>query len=631
MPSDPLHLAAALNAGTPLPPDLVSPVHAACLALADADCARQPWLVTPERTVSFGELRLRLDQVAGWLAARGIGVGDRLLFSMRDDVEVALLFVALIANGVTAIHLDPDTGPERARALVAASAPALLVLDPALHAAWWPDGTTAPPMPVVAWQPAPKGRLMGRLLGRSAPLEGLLAELAAQPPGTPPAAVPLETLAYILFTSGTTRQPKGVAISHRALFAHLATLQQTYGYTPASRILNTLMLSHADGMIQGPVMAFFSRATLHRPMRFEVTRLPALLDAIWQLRITHMVAVPTMLALMQRLGGEQRDVFQGGDFRLLISCGAQLEAALWQAVVAQFKVPLINVYGLTETVVGGVFAGPGADCGPPGSIGRPVDCELRIVDGTGQPVAAGDSGELLMRGALLMSGYFNDDAQTAEVLRDGWFHTGDIARCDPDGHYRIVGRSKNVVIRGGYNIHPEEVTEVLQRHPAVREAVTFGVPDPTWGETVAALVVVEGIGSDALLAWCQQHLEPRKLPSRLVCVAELPRGRSGKVMLDEARRLLDRTDAEAPAAMRAGDTAADRESRLRRVAGQCFRLPPEAIDLHAAPAQTPGWDSLAHIELVMALEAEFGRTFTPREVMALDRLDKVLALLDRPA
>lgn len=611
----------------PTAPDSASPVHAVYAALADPETARQAWLVTPTRSVSFGELRQRIDQVAGWLAARGLKPGDRLVFSMRDEVEVAMLFIALVCNGVTAIHLDPDTGPERARALVDTAEPALLVLDPALQAAWWPAGQPAPQAAVVPWVEPPKGRLMGRLLGRGPQLEGLLAELAAQPPAAPPAASPAERLAYILFTSGTTSQPKGVAVSHRALFAHLATLQQVYGYTPASRILNTLMLSHADGMIQGPVMAFFARATLHRPMAFEVTRLAALLDTVWQLRITHMVTVPTMLALMLRLGGEQRDAFQGGDFKLLISCGAQLEAELWTGVQAQFKVPLINVYGLTETVVGGVFAGPAADGGPPGSIGRPVDCELRIVDAEGQPVAEGECGELLMRGALLMSGYFRDPAQTAEVMREGWFHTGDIARRDAQGFHWIVGRKKNIVIRGGYNIHPEEVTEVLQRHPGVREAVTFGLPDATWGETVAALVVAEGVDREALLRHCQQHLEPRKLPSRLVCVDALPRGRSGKVMLDAARQLLAETEARGPAARPAAAHEADLESRLRRVAGLCFHQRPEALDLQAPPDQVPGWDSLAHIELVVALEAEFGLQLSPREVMALDRLDKALDLV----
>jgi long-chain acyl-CoA synthetase len=589
-------------------------------ALGAGNAGSTPWLVTDSLVLSHAQLQERIGRVGALLRQRGIGMGARVVVASRDDAESAQLFIALVCHGVTAINLDADTGEERAAALIAKADPALLIADRELVARW---SLATQPRPCLVISKASASGLLGKLMGKAAPAEGLHAELAALEPVAPPAEIPPETLAYILFTSGTTQQPKGVCISHRALFSHLHTLSRHYGYDSKSRILNTLMLSHADGMIQGPVMAFFTCATVYRPLRFEVTTVADLLDAVYQLRISHMIAVPTMLSLMLRLGQEQRDAFRGGDFRLMVSCGAQLEGALQTAFVDMFAVPLVNVYGLTETVVGGVFAGPDAGSGQPGSIGRPVDCELRLADADGRELPPGEDGELLMRGDLLMSGYFGGPELTAAVLRDGWLHTGDIASRDEAGNFRICGRAKNIIIRGGYNIHPEEIAEVLQRHPQVREAIAFGLPDPVWGETVAALVVAaDELDIAALQAFCATQLEPRKLPSRLQQVAALPRGRSGKVLLEEARTLLEAVPAEVAEVSR--EAVAE---RLLQVAARCFKLPRERVSLASTPADVMGWDSLAHMELVVAIEEEFGVQLSARDIMALNRIDKALAWL----
>jgi long-chain acyl-CoA synthetase len=607
--------------------DVANPMDTAYrrfLAAGEPVLSGRPWLVTERRSVGFGELHERIRHMAGWLSAQGIAVGDRVVVSSRDDAEVSLLFVSLVCCGATVVNLDPDTSPARAASLLRRAQPRLLLLDAEIAARWSAPGLPGTLVEIVA-APESGAGLIGRLFGKPAPLLGLHARLMEAVPVSPPASLPAETLAYILFTSGTTEQPKGVCISHRALFAHLDTLSRRFGYDASSRILNTLMLSHTDGMTQGPMIAFHNGIPVFRPFRFEVTRIEALLDAIYRLRITHMVAVPTMLSLMARLGLEQRDAFQGGDFRLLVSCAAQLEKGLWERFQSLFRVPLVNVYGLTETVTGGLFAGPDPDTGVPGSIGRPMDCEVRIVDPDGRDVAPGEAGELLVRGDLLMSGYFGDPELTASTLRDGWLRTGDLAR-HADGLYWIIGRAKNIIIRGGYNISPEEVAEVLQRHPGVREAVALGVPDPVWGEVVAALVAVDPpVDEDVLRTHCAGHLEAWKVPARFRIVEELPRGRSGKVLLEEARAMLE--GAEAPAAGGRKPAPDDIADRLLAVAAACFKSDPGQLHLHATPREVPGWDSLAHMELVAALEKEFGVRFKARDIMALDRLDKALAMI----
>lgn len=594
----------------------------ACLRdAASPELASRVWLQTDTRAINYGELALRIRQTTALLAERGVALGDRVIIGAADDGDAAVLFLAMLCNGVTAVVLDPATRQERARALIAKAQPKLAIVDQALRADW----ALAPDLVdiVEIAPPAPsKGGLLGGLL-RSKPAGGLAALLDPLAPAEPPREVPPETLAYILFTSGTTREPKGVCISHRALFSHLATLSRVFGYSEDSRILNTLMLSHADGMIQGPAIAFFNGARLYRPMKFGITAIDRLLDAIYQLRISHMVSVPTMLALMTKLAGHHDQAFQGGDFRLLISCGAALEPALWRQVEQGFGVPLINVYGLTETVVGGVFAGGPMGAPVHGEIGTPVDCELKIVDDAGAEVADGSPGELLMRGDLLMSGYFADPQQTAEVMIDGWFHTGDIARRDSDGRYWICGRKKNIVIRGGLNIHPEEIAEALNRHPKVADAVAFGEPDPDWGEKLYALVASESASEAELLEYCAQVLEPRKIPSRIAVVAELPKGRSGKVMIEAARELFERPQASAPTPGAAGDV----EQQVLEIAARVFKIDRGQITLSSRPDDVMGWDSLAHLDFVVAIEEAFGVTFKPREIMAITEVSKAVQFL----
>ncbi len=574
---------------------------------ADPRQARKVWLAAEGRSTTYGELSDRIGRLAAVLAAEGVAIGDRVILASRDETELACLFLGLIACGVTAVPLDPDTRRVRAQALVAKARPKLVIADRALLEGWALAGH-----PVI--EIAPRLAKAG-LFGPKPKLEGLAARLEAAVPIAPPTTIDPETIAYILFTSGTTSQPKGVCVSHRALFAHLATLSRLYGYDADSRILNTLPLSHTDGMNQGPVIVFCNGASVYRPVRFEVGAIERVLDAVYQLRISHMVVAPTMLSLFVRLGSAHADAFSGGDFRLMISCAAALEPRLWEQSQTLFGVEIINVYGLTETVTGGLFK-RGAKDGKWGSIGRPVDCETRIVDASGKDA---EEGELLIRGELVMSGYFDDPAATEAVLRDGWLHTGDIARRDADGDHWILGRLKALVIRGGLNIHPEEVTEVLNRFPGVREAVAFGEPDADWGETLTAVVAAdEGVSEADLLAWCREKLETRKVPGRLVVVGELPKGRTGKVLLEEVRALAHRS-AEAPAA-----GGGDAQARVLRTAAMVFKSDPARLTLASSPEDVAGWDSLAHLELIAALEEEFGVSLAPRQIMALDSLGKAL-------
>ncbi|MCF6290637.1 MAG: AMP-binding protein [Desulfobacterales bacterium] len=575
-----------------------------------------------DRTITYDQLCGQVRLLAGLFQDLGLTPGDRLVFSTQDDLLAAILFIALLRTGITAVFLDAETKPRRARRLIELTGPGAMVLDQELIDSWQP--TTACPVVPVRNQPA--ASLVSRLLGRPAVDDSLAGRLAAVKPVSLPERLDPQDDAYVLFTSGTTADPKGVCITHHALDAHLRTLSSVYRMDSTTRILNTLILSHADGMIQGPVLAFFNTARWYRPFRFSVQHIEETLDLIFRERITHYVAVPTILALLCRLGGDQRDSFQNGAFQFLISCGAHLETNLWQRFEEMFAMSIINVYGLTETVAGGLFAGHEPDRRPIGTIGRTVDCAARLVDENGQDVPAGGRGELLISGDLLMRGYFNAPEATDRVLSQGWLYTGDIAEMDDMGCYRILGRKKAVIISGGFNVHPEEVTEVLNTHPAVVEAATLGIPDPVWGEKVISVVALKAgaaINEKALTLFSRQHLEGKKVPAAIHIVESLPRGRSGKVRLEELRGVIN-----GRRIIPAAPLDPQSETRLLRLAAACFKTEVELLSLDTAEEQTAEWDSLVHLQLIAEVEKNFEIRFSAAEIIGIRTLGDIHALCE---
>ncbi len=589
-----------------------APGMAAAWRAAEA-APRRTFLVDRLGELTYGEACARIRKLAGLLQGWGLRPGARVLLASREDRSTAVLFLALLRCGLAAVLLDPDTGPDRARRLIEVSAPDAFLAQQELIEPWGLAGRER----VLALAPETRAGLLERLRSRppAATYPGCLDGLSA---GTLPGQLDPELDAYVLFTSGTTSDPKGVRITHGGLFSHLATLGRVYGLRADSCLFNNLILSHADGIDQGPVLAFAHGLRVVRPFPFQIQTMAELLDALYRHRVSHLIAVPTMLALLARYCAERRDAFLTPDFRMVVSCGAYLEAELWQRFEQTFGVPVVNVYGLTETVAGGLFAGPDDASRRHGTVGRPVDCAARIV-ADGRTCAPGERGELQLRGAMVMAGYLNAPEATARVLdADGWLSTGDLAVQDPDGCYRILGRCKALIIRGGFNVHPEEVTEVLLGHPGVLEAVTFGLPDAIWGEQVISAVVAPALDEAALVAYARTRLEAQKVPSRIAFLEALPRGRSGKVLLEAVR------DQVQPLAITPGQSVQD---DVLAEAALCFHVPLAALDLETTPVVCPGWDSMAHLEFVAALEARFAIQLQPDDILALGSLGEAVRMV----
>jgi long-chain acyl-CoA synthetase len=585
----------------------------------------KPCLVAESGSLSYADLRRHVGQIGRRFAERGWSPGTRIFLAATDDRHALCLTASAIAHGLVPVMADPASPPAAAAILRQVADTRAAVVDTSLAENWGFAGDRE----IDLWQIRPErprgaGQLYNRLLRRAAaPAEGLFAELDAvsgeAPSWQPTPAAP----AIIFYTSGSTARPKAVELSHGALATHLATLARQFSYETGSRIINLLPWNHVDGFIHGPLAALAAGATLHRPLPFRIANAQRIVDSLYVDRITHFIAVPTMLAILLRLADGLRDAFEAPDLRSVISTAGYLEESLWRNFEARFGINIANVYGLTETVSGGLFSGPDAMTRRVGTLGRPVDCDIRIVDPKQRTLNEGETGELWLSGANLMTGYLGEPEATADVLRDGWLKTGDLVWRDSEGFIHFAGRLKNMLVSGGHTIQPEEVTAALKLHPAVADASTIGLPHAELEEVaVAAVVLAPGAStSETILAdHCRHHLAAYKIPRRIAILKELPYGPSGKVRNDALRNILQD--------VRPADESRGPATEVLEIARRCFRSP---VDLSAAstPEMTPGWDSMAHLEFVMALEEAFAIRLSSQDIMNVTSLGAAIAIVER--
>lgn len=572
---------------------------------------RAPALVIDGRDADYATHCERIRRCMGLLAQAGLQPGDHVAIISRDVAAVAVLMLAGMRSGLAMANLNPDlSAADRALALQACR-PRHLFIDADLG----PPAGALPVTPIAA-QPA-AGGLLARLRGNAAaPVGSFWAMLNSAPPAPPPPPPPADAPAMLLFTSGTTSQPKVVVLSHANLSAQFDAFDRVYDYDAGSRILNPLPLHFTDGMLHGPLAAFVYGAALFRPARFDFQQIEALLHGIYRDRITHFIVVPALLSLLDRLGEAFADAFATPHFRYIRSSGDALPDRLWQAIQDRFRVAVVNTYGMSETVCEATYAGPDPASRRIGTIGRPVGCECRVVDG-----------ELQVRGGIITAGYLDQPELTAAAIVDGWLRTGDLASIDDDGFVRITGRAKALIISGGINIQPQDISDCLLNHPAVAEAHCIGLPHALWGEQVAAAVRLRpgAAASEAeLLAHCRAQLTAHKMPGVLAILPELPRNAAGKVIVTQLRDQLSGADRSAGSAAEQGDAA-----RLFALAAQEFKLPADTLRLTSEPATTPGWNSLAHINLITAAEAAFGVRLSAGDVLRVHRLNDLLIAVQR--
>jgi acyl-CoA synthetase (AMP-forming)/AMP-acid ligase II/acyl carrier protein len=588
-----------------------APFSASQLYVGLAARDKAEFLVRPGGVLRYDQL---LDGIRGCCALfheRGTVEGERVLIVTTDEQAAITTFAAALLDGLVPVMLTPDTAEPRAAALAASVSPRLIVADVSRCTEAWAKSAIFVKQPVKT--------LFGRTRPAGSGFHAAIGQGRDEPrlPNSP------DALAYILFTSGTTSAPKGAMITHRNIFSHLRTLSRLYPCDRDSRIFNGMVLAHADGLVQGLLLALANGCALIRSGPFSVQNMESWLNSVRALRATHFISVPTVYALIDRYAAHS-DYFDDAEFRSLTSVAAKLDESLWRRLESRFGRPVFSHYGLTETTTSGLYAGPHPEMGPTGTLGKPIDMQARIVDANDLEVKDGETGELWLSGDNVFAGYWRDEKKTAAVLRrDGWFRTGDLVRKRADGAHEIRGRIKTAITSGGFLIMPDEVDEALLAHPSVAEAATIGVPDADFGEIVVSAVVLDGYADETgLIDHCRTRLEAMKVPKRIVVLSAIPRGDAGKPRVDTLRAIVE---AASPANPGRNDVA----QGVLRVASLTFHVPIESLSTNSAAGEVPGWDSFAHINLVLRAEQHFGVRISTAEVAAIGTLADLASAIER--
>ncbi|MGG7567501.1 malonate--CoA ligase [Rhodovulum sp. DZ06] len=488
---------------------LIDRLRAASLGRDDATFARLPG----GGTRSYGDLFARSAQVAGALQALGVQPGDRVAAQIPKSLRAIELYLGTVMAGGVFLPLNTGYTPAEVEYFLSDAEPRVFVCDPAKAAAL---------APVAAKCGAPA------LLTLGAEGEGTLDDAAAAADPAPLVPRGAEDLAAILYTSGTTGRSKGAMLSHRALASNSQMLVDAWRFTEADVLIHALPIFHTHGLFVATNVTLLAGGSCIFLPGFDADAILAALPSA-----TALMGVPTFYTRLLARPELTRDLC--ANMRLFISGSAPLLAETHREWEARTGHRILERYGMTETNMN--TSNPYDRERRAGTVGFPLPgVELRVML-DGKEVPRGEIGVLEVRGDNVFSGYWRMPEKTAEELRpDGWFITGDLGRVDEDGYVHIVGRGKDLIISGGFNVYPKEVEELIDDLPGVLESAVIGLPHPDFGEGVAAVVVRSGeTTEDAIRAAVAEKLAKFKQPKRYWFVDALPRNTMGKVQKAQMR------------------------------------------------------------------------------------------------
>ncbi|MFF0450260.1 long-chain fatty acid--CoA ligase [Streptomyces sp. NPDC004609] len=459
-----------------------------------------------------------LDQVsarmAGLLRDRGVKPGDQVAIMLPNSPDFAIAYFGVLRVGGVVVPMNPLLKAREVAYYLGDSGARLLFARPA-----FPDevrtGAQQAEADAVVVDPGGFDALLA-----SAPLaEGVIERRE-------------DDTAVILYTSGTTGEPKGAELTHANLTRNCDVVAaELLHLTSDDVIFGGLPLFHAFGQSCTLNATVASGACLTLLPRFDAGQA---LQMLAEHGVTVFAGVPTIFSRL--LQPPDRDAYDVSRLRLAVSGGAAIPVGVLRSFEAAFDCVVLEGYGLSETSPVASFSRVDAPR-KPGSIGTPIPgVQMRVVDDSGNEVPQGETGEIVIRGHNVMKGYWQRPEATSAAIRNGWFHTGDLARVDPDGYFWIVGRQKDLIIRGGYNVYPREVEDVLYEHPAVADAAVIGLPNPDLGEEIGAAVVLKpGAAATAqeLRDYVKRQVAAYEYPRKVWIVDVLPKGPTGKILKRE--------------------------------------------------------------------------------------------------
>ena len=464
-----------------------------------------------DTVLTYTDLDRRSAAVAAMLAAREVRPGDRIAVMLPNVPEFAVVYYAILRAGATVVPMNPllkerevtyCLGDSQARMVFAGEGCAEAANAGAARAAI--DCTIVE--------------------------DGFIAALPVPAERGVRDREPSDT-AVILYTSGTTGQPKGAELTHANLATNVEVAAgDLFRLGPDDVIFGGLPLFHSFGQTCGLNAAIATGACLTLVPRFNPD---VVLDVLARHGVTVFEGVPTMYVALLAAADAMAGLPRFDALRVCVSGGAALPVEVLHDFEEKFECTILEGYGLSETSPVASFNHPDRPR-KAGSIGTPIrGVEIRVVDNTGTDVPPGEVGEIAIRGHNVMKGYWRRPSETAEAIPDGWFRSGDLARVDDDGYLFIVDRKKDLIIRGGHNVYPREIEEVLYEHPAVLEAAVVGIADPTLGEEIGAAVVLRPEATDtveSLQAYVKGQVAAYKYPRRIWLLDALPKGPTGKVL-----------------------------------------------------------------------------------------------------
>ncbi len=507
-------------AGRPLRPRDVRRLEDAMTSISsllDRSAAEHPdraALRMDDLVLSYAQLREAAGRLATLLESLGVEPGDRVGLMLPNVPAFPIAFYGALAAGAVVVPMNP---------LLKSREVSYYLGD---------SGAKA----VIAWHAAAGEAAKGaadtgaEMIAAETPdLSGLLADVDAAPGSSDRGG---DDDAVILYTSGTTGRPKGAELTHAGLVTNAEIAARTlFGVSPDAVVMGCLPLFHVFGLTCGLNVSVATGATLTLLPRFDPAKA---LDIIERDGVTVFEGVPTMYAAMLHL--PDADPAKTATLKVCASGGAALPVEILRNFESRFGCMILEGYGLSETSPIASFNHPDKER-KPGSIGTPIEgVDMRLIDDGWNTVPAGEIGEIAIRGHNVMKGYWNKPEATAEAIHDGWFRTGDMARVDEDGYYFIVDRKKDLIIRGGYNVYPREIEEVLHEHPAVAEVAVIGIPHADLGEEVGAAVALKPGASatpEELRSFVKSRVAAYKYPRQVWLVDALPKGPTGKILRRE--------------------------------------------------------------------------------------------------
>jgi long-chain acyl-CoA synthetase len=465
-----------------------------------------------ERQFTYREFEIAVERAAGMLAAHGARKGDVVSLLMPNSVEYVIAYFGCWRLGALAGPVNGLLKAQEIEYVVSNSESKLMVVGSEFLAK-----VEAVAVPVVVFDD--EGQL-GKEFKESSK-----------------ANIRPEDDAIIIYTSGTTGKPKGCLLTHGNVIANARQISSWLGFTKNDRLLTMMPLFHMNAVSVTTMSALYAGGSTVVSPKFTASR-------FWQIvsdyQITSFGSVATMLSML--LSTYPDGVPEGlktDQLRFAMCGSAPVPAEVMRRFEETFNCLVIEGYGLSESTCRSTF-NPPDERRRPGSCGVAIGNEMRVVDEEDQDVPEGELGEIVLRGENILKGYFKNEAATATAFRNGWFHTGDIGYRDADGFYYIVDRKSDMIIRGGENIYPREIDEVLYQHPQIAAAAVIGVPDQLYGEEVAAVVVLkpgEKTSEQEVIEFCKARVADYKCPKTIRFVDDIPKGPTGKLLKRELAQM----------------------------------------------------------------------------------------------